>query len=176
MAILTRRTLVGCSLGGLLLGSETRAQSAAQEPLPQPSGKPILTISGRITRHNADDKVSLDRATLESLGEDGFQTNTPWYTGPTRFDGVRMTRLMEAVGCAGNTVRAVALNDYTTDIPVSDFAKFSVLLAIKRNGDYMPVRDKGPLFIVYPFDRFPELQTHQFYSRAAWQVTQLVVS
>lgn len=172
----TRRTLMGCSLSGLLVGAGTRARAAVQAPLPTPSGKPVLTISGRITRPNEGDRVVLDRDTLEALGEEGFQTNTPWYNGPVRFDGVRMTRLMEAVGCAGDTVRAVALNDYTTDIPVSDFARYSVLLAIKRDGAYMPVRDKGPLFIVYPFDSSPELQTHQFYSRAAWQVTQLIVA
>ena len=176
MTFLTRRTLMASTLGGILPLAGARAQRPTDVPLPEPSGKPILTISGRITRPNAGDKVALDRATLEKLGEDGFQTSTPWYTGPVRFDGVRMTRLMEVVGCMGDTVRAIALNDYTTDIPVSDFARFSVLLAIKRNGDYMPVRDKGPLFIIYPFDSFLELQTHQFYSRAAWQVTQLVVA
>jgi hypothetical protein len=31
-----------------------------------------------------------------------------------RFDGVRMERLMQAVGASGQNVMAVALNDYTT--------------------------------------------------------------
>ncbi len=112
---------------------------------------------------------------LEGLGQVGFQTTTPWYNGPVRFDGVRMTRLMEAVGATGSNVMAVALNDYTTDLPVADFEKYGVLLAIRRDGAYMPVRDKGPLFIVYPFDSMLELKSQQFYSRSAWQVAKLVV-
>ncbi len=100
---------------------------------------------------------------------------TPWYSTPVRFDGVRMDRLMQVVGASGDSVRAFALNDYTTDIPMPDFAKYGTLLAIRRDGNYMPVRDKGPLFIVYPFDSDPELKQQRFYSRSAWQVAKLVV-
>ena len=39
----------------------------------------------------------------------------------------------------------------------------------------MPVDDKGPLFIVYPYDSDPVLQTEKFYSRSAWQVAQIIV-
>jgi hypothetical protein len=39
----------------------------------------------------------------------------------------------------------------------------------------MPVRDKGPLFIIYPFDSKPELKSQTFYGRAVWQVAKIVV-
>ena len=39
----------------------------------------------------------------------------------------------------------------------------------------MPVRDKGPLFIVYPFDSDPALKSRTFYGRSVWQVAKLVV-
>jgi hypothetical protein len=39
----------------------------------------------------------------------------------------------------------------------------------------MPVRDKGPLFIVYPYDTDSDLRHRRFYSRSAWQVGRLVV-
>jgi hypothetical protein len=87
-----------------------------------------------------------------------------------------MTRVMEAVEAHGETVTALALNDYATEIPIGDFARFGVLLALKRNGAYMPVRDKGPLFIVYPFDSNSELKNRRYYTRSAWQLAQLVVS
>ena len=48
--------------------------------------------------------------------------------------------------------------------------EWQVLLALKRNGAYMPVRDKGPLFIVYPYDSSPELKHQKYYSRSAWPV------
>jgi hypothetical protein len=37
------------------------------------------------------------------------------------------------------------------------------------------VRDKGPLFIVYPYDSDPQLATQTFYGRSAWQLAKLIV-
>jgi hypothetical protein len=50
-----------------------------------------------------------------------------------------------------------------------------VILALKINGEYMRVRDKGPLFIVYPYDSEPELNNQVFYSRSAWQVSKMSI-
>ena len=87
-----------------------------------------------------------------------------------------MTRLMEVVGADGTTLVVSALNDYTSEIPIEDFAKYNPILAIKRNGDYMPVRDKGPLFIIYPYDSSPELNKQKFYSRSPWQIARMQVT
>ncbi len=45
-----------------------------------------------------------------------------------------------------------------------------VVLALKRNGAYMPVRDKGPIFIVYPFDQDPQFFDQVYMTRAIWQL------
>jgi len=39
----------------------------------------------------------------------------------------------------------------------------------------MSVRDKGPLFVIYPFDSKAELKSEQYYSRAAWQVRSITI-
>jgi hypothetical protein len=59
---------------------------------------------------------------------------------------------------------------------VADFSQHGVLLALKRDGNYLTVRDKGPLFIVYPYDSDPALKSPRYYGRSAWQVARLVVS
>ena len=43
------------------------------------------------------------------------------------------------------------------------------------DGAYMTVRNKGPLFVIYPFDAVPALQTELYYSRAAWQVRSITI-
>jgi hypothetical protein len=153
------------------------APAALAQPgeLRRPQEAPLLTVSGRIGVHNQGNAAIFDRAMLEDLGTAGFTTATPWFDGPVRFDGVPMARLMQAVGARGETVTAIALNDYSTDIPVSDFARFGVLLALRRDGRPMRASDKGPLFIIYPFDSSAELRARQYYSRSAWSVAQLIV-
>lgn len=171
-AISSRRHLLRTALAVPALAL-TRTGHAAE--LPAPAGKPILAVSGKIRNFNDGDVARFDRAMLEGLGMTSFQTATPWYTGVVTFQGVPMITLLDHVGAFGDKVVVVALNDYSTEIPISDFQKFGVIIALKRDGAYMPVRDKGPLFIVYPFDNSPELRQQKYYSRSAWQVAKIIV-
>lgn len=158
-----------------LLAAGVITPPAFANELPAPKDKPILTVSGHITAHNDGDVARFDRAMLEALGTAQFSTTTPWYNGAVQFEGVPMRTLLRALGASGERLIVTALNDYTTEIPISDFEQFDVLLALKRDGAYMPVRDKGPLFIVYPFDSDPDLKSQRYYGRSAWQVNRLVV-
>ncbi|MDO1582781.1 molybdopterin-dependent oxidoreductase [Rhizobium oryzicola] len=163
---ITRRTLNVGLLGaaGLFLSGTAHSQS-----------KPILTIDGLISKNTVDGTATFDRAGLEALGVESFETKCPWYTGPVKFEGPLMSRVLDHVGATGKTLVVQALNDYSTEIPIEDFKRFRVILAMKRDGEYMPVRDKGPLFIVYPYDSDPELQSQLYYKRSAWQVARMTV-
>ena len=143
--------------------------------LAAPADKPILTVSGKISETNKDNTAQFDRAMLESLGTVTVETTTPWYNGPVKFEGVSLDKLMQQVGASGDRVAVVALNDYSSEIPMEDFAKYNVILALKRNGEYMPVRDKGPLFIIYPYDQNPEIKNQTYYTRSVWQVARFIV-
>lgn len=149
--------------------------SVSAADLEPPQGKPILTISGAIKRTNMGSQAVFDREMLEAQGTETVVTKTPWFDGETEFSGVRLDKLMDLVGAEGQAVTATALNNYVTTIPLEDFRKYRVILALKRDGEYMSVRDKGPLFIIYPFDSDPSLQTQVYFGRAAWQVAKLAV-
>ncbi len=148
---------------------------AQAEPLGHPVAKPILVISGKIANTNVGDTAQFDRDMLEALGLETVETANPWYDGRVRFEGVSIDKLMRLVGAKGTKVTAVALNDYVSSLPMEDFRKFKVILAMKRDGNYMAVRDKGPLFIIYPYDSDPQLQSQTYYTRSAWQVAKLIV-
>ena len=164
-------TLVWLALCLLLLG----LGGAEASDLASPTGKTILVVSGDIETTNKDGTAEFDIAMLEALGTQSVETKTPWHSGSVKFEGVSLEKLMAVVGAEGDTVTAVALNEYTTEIPIADFADHGAILALKQDGEYMSVRDKGPLFIVYPFDSKAELQSQTYYSRSAWQLAKLVV-
>ncbi len=170
----SRRSFVNL-LGFAAAAGVTGARQAFAGALPAPQGKVVLRMSGMIGNTNKDGTAEFDIAMLEKMGMQSFSTATPWYDGKVTFEGVSMAKLMDYVGAKGTTVQIKALNDYATDIPMEDFKKYPVILALKRDGNYMPVRDKGPLFIVYPYDSDPDLKHQRFYSRSAWQVAQIIV-
>ncbi|TXR49543.1 molybdopterin-dependent oxidoreductase [Phyllobacterium endophyticum] len=149
--------------------------NASAGSLAKPEGKAILSISGKIENTNSGTAAEFDRAMLENIGLETIETTTPWYDSRVRFEGVPLDKLMQLVGATGTKMTAIALNDYVTTIPMEDFKKFKVVLALKRDGNYMPVRDKGPLFIVYPYESDPQLQSQTYYTRSAWQVAKLII-
>ena len=156
-------------LATLLILAAHVAPALADEGPPQ---RPILHIGdgpgGRVAR-------DLTRDDLEKLGTSTIRTTTPWYDGLQIFEGVPLDVLMRAVGARGNKLIVVALNRFQTEIPLPDAVRNRAILALKRNGQYMDVRDKGPLFIVFPFDENPALRSELYYGRSAWQVKSITV-
>ena len=150
------------------------AWAHAAEPLPQPTGPVILTISGRIAVTNAPGQARFDRAMLDALGTSSFQTGSAWSDRVELFEGVPLKAVLDRVGAAGTKMTASALNDYEIDIPFTDL-QFSPLLAMRVDGRELTIRDKGPLWIVYPRDDHEELKSEMFDSRWVWQLKQLRV-
>jgi hypothetical protein len=144
--------------------------SVAAQSLPPAKGNVILTISGNVGATNAPNVAVFDLAMIEKLPQQTFTTMTPWDKSPIQFTGPLLRDVLAAAKANGTTIKAAALNDYQTSIPIEDAKKFDVIVAHKMNGKSIPVRTKGPLFIVYPFDSKPELRATVFYERSAWQL------
>jgi len=119
--------------------------------------------------------AQFDMGLLEQLPQTSFSTATPWYTQPRKFTGPLLRDVLARAGASGTTLRAVALNDYWVDIPFDDVVRHDVIVARLLDDKPMAVRDKGPLFVIYPFDARPELRTPVYYGRSAWQLRSIEV-
>ena len=166
------RRLVGAAV--ILIAAALTVPAKAQD-LPVPEGPVILAVSGDIAETNQDDLAAFDRTMLEALGSVSLTTTTAWTEGPVTFEGPLVRDVLSLVGAEGTVVTATALNDYAVDIPFTDFQDYDVLLALEMNGERMSVRDKGPIWIVYPRDEYAELQTVEYNARWIWQLRSLNV-
>jgi hypothetical protein len=165
----TRRDVLrlGAALGACGLGTAGA--------LEVPGGPVVLTISGRVMSPNAGPVADFDMSMLERLPQTSFTTKTPWYGQPRQFTGPLVRELLSRAGAQGTTLRMRALNDYRVDVPYEDAQRYDLIVARLLDGQPMPVRDKGPLFAVYPFDAQPELRNAVYYSRSAWQLRSIEV-
>jgi hypothetical protein len=161
--------------GVLLLTAIVVPVAAADTALPLPQGGVILSVTGNIATTNAEGRADFDRAMLEALGVTTLTTWTPWTEGQVAFEGVLGAALLDAVGARGATIRAVAINDYEAEIPVSDFRNYRVLLATRMAGKQLRLRDKGPIWIVFPWSDHPELDDEPTRYKSVWQVKRLVI-
>ncbi|MDJ0824095.1 MAG: molybdopterin-dependent oxidoreductase [Rhodobacter sp.] len=148
--------------------------AAAQE---QPQGPVILEVTGAIgnTNDEGDTAMRYDLAMLDAVGTHELVTRTPWTDGQTRFEGVLLRDLMADVNAQGTEAAAIALNDYTITIPLMDGESYDVILALRANGQILTVRNKGPVWIIYPWSDDPDLQNEVYYSRSIWQLKTLDV-
>jgi len=166
----------GATRRGLLLAAGAWLCSPAYgQTLGTPGGPVVLTLRGKVKRTNQVDGAVFDMAMLEALAQHSFSTRTPWFKEPRKFTGPLLRDVLSAAGAHGNTLRLSALNDYRIDVPADDARRFEVTLARLIDDRPITVREKGPLFVIYPFDSDPALRNALYYSRSVWQLKTIEV-
>ncbi|MGE6739308.1 molybdopterin-dependent oxidoreductase [Allorhizobium pseudoryzae] len=143
--------------------------------LDAPKGPVILTIRGTLASPNVGGTAQFDLAMLESLAGRTAVTETPWTEGKTAFSGPLLRAVLDAAGAKGKTLLVRAINDYFAEVPMEDAGALDTILASRMNGKIMSVRDKGPLFLIYPFDLDPKLYNEKYFSRSVWQIKEIEV-
>ena len=97
-------------------------------------------------------------------------TETPWTEGSHTYRGVLLRELVKKYGLKSSEVKAMAVNDYWAAVPVEDGDKYPVLVAEKQDGKPLTLRNKGPLWIIYPLSDYPDLNKELYHSRMVWQL------
>ena len=163
--------LAGIVLSGMLVVSSAYAQT-----LPSPTGPVLLTVTGNITNTNKNGNAAeFDRAMLMKLEVLDKKTMTPWSEGVDLYRGPLLRSVMAAVGAKSGELSVTALNDYSAKVPKKDGEDYDVILALDLNGKPMSVRDKGPLFLLYPFSDLPSLNNEVIHNRSVWQIKSINV-
>ncbi|RRH73423.1 oxidoreductase [Falsigemmobacter faecalis] len=174
MPELTRRSLIlGMSLLPLPLHAAGGKSAEAAAALPHPEGDVILTVTGALPRRNSAEGAVFDRAMLKAMGEVEFTSGTPWSGQPQRFRGPSLHSLVTTLGLSDGNFTARAVNDYSIPVPVSEGVPGGPILAMEIDGQVLSLRERGPLWLIYPFDEVPAYRSEVSYIRSIWQLTRL---
>lgn len=157
------------ALASVILASPAHALEA-------PKGDVILTIRGKhLQNPNVADTAQFDRQMLAELEKRTGTMETPWTAGKVEFSGPLLRAVLAAAGAQGKSLKVIALNDYSAEVPFEDATKIDTMLALTMDGKEMSVRDKGPLFLVYPFDLDHKLFNEKYFARSVWQIKTIEV-
>lgn len=151
------------------------APLATAQDLPAPSGDVILTVTGEIGVSNAREGAQFDLEMLMAMDATEIVTSTIWTEGVKTFTGVSLHVLAENLAVDGGRMLATAINDYTVEIPLGDAVPGGPILAYALDGEPMSVRDKGPLWVIYPYDSGSAYKTEVVYSRSIWQLDRIKI-
>ena len=133
-----------------------------------------VTAQTVLTVTHDDATIEYDLAALEALPQTEFTTKNSFIDDASVFSGPLLRDVLELSNLLNeDTITLRAANDYEITYPVSDATDYDVIIATQRDGDEMSVREKGPLWLMYPFSDFPELSDDLFKSRLVWQLVEV---
>ncbi|MDM8351104.1 hypothetical protein P8H27_19685 [Pseudomonas sp. sp1636] len=134
----------------------------------------ILTVTGELGCCPSGQAL-FDLERLERLPQVEVKTLTPWTDQQDSYRGPRLSVLVDSLQTRGEWLEATALNDYAARFNLEAARQYPVILATHKNGQPMSVRDKGPIWIVYPLSDFPELRKEEHQQAMLWQLKTLHV-
>lgn len=169
---MNRKPLLTRALLAIAIAFFSINQSLADTAQPRPakiqassSTSPLLTLVG------PREKIRLSLSELENLGMHEVKTSTFWpdddgiYAGPLFIDVLKRAGLDGA-----EAVRIRARDGFSQVLPRRDWEKWPILLATRRDGKPLSVREKGPMRIIYPRDMSPELSDTVYRLRWIWLI------
>lgn len=132
---------------------------------------PILTVifpdangEAQTMEYTDEEILALDQ--VEIATDNDYVDETAVFSGP---------RLRDVFGDqeigSEDMIRLRALNDYSTEMPASEALDYDVILALSMNGERLSVRDKGPIWVIYPMSEHEELREPRFNDRLVWQLS-----
>jgi hypothetical protein len=167
-AIFGRSALAGAVALGLTFMAPIAALANADEV--------VLTVSGGPDATGQPVNATFSLAQLQALPKTSFSTTTMWTEGEQSFEGVALKDFLESLNVTQGKLIVAAINDYRIEMPVSDALSDGPIIAYLNNGQEMSVRDKGPLWIVYPYDSDPKYQSEVVFSRSIWQLNRIEIA
>ncbi|ENM5786878.1 oxidoreductase [Vibrio metoecus] len=131
--------------------------------------EPILTLT------HQDQTVSATYQELLARSDLTIVTETPWTQGNTEFKGISAQAILAWMGVKQADLKVIALNKYWAVIPYSDIEKYNPVFAIQKNGKPMAIRDRGPVWSIYPLSSSGELNNEVLHSRMVWQISNIEI-
>lgn len=146
--------------------------AAAQPAL---AAAPVLSVCGAVDGTAADGCRVFTLRQLEQMPQASITTATPWHSQPLTYSGVPVQALLSSLNARGRQLRLLALNDYAVTVEARQLGDNGAILATARDGRPMPISDKGPIFVMFPFDSDPKLRADSIYLMAVWQLCRIDV-
>lgn len=120
-------------------------------------------------------EVSLSQEDILAMSDQQVVTQTPWTDGTLTFRGAPLAAVLARAGIDDGWVNARGLNNYSINVPIDQALAAKAFLAVHMNGELMRIKDKGPFWIVFPWDEHPELLTREIRAWSVWQLQALSV-
>jgi hypothetical protein len=119
-------------------------------------------------------ELTITQEQLLQLPQRSIITELPWIEGKSTFTGVYIEDLLNIVDKElPSQILIIALNSYNVTIPKSDFIKYKPIIAIKKDNQFMSIRNKGPFWLIFPLSELPSIDNVDYHAKMIWQISRI---
>jgi len=129
-----------------------------------------------LTIHLSDggDSIELTDEDLMKMDRQSFTTTTLWTEEPHEFSGPSLHHVLQQVGADPDfAIDLIAANDYKATLDPDVFSETYPIVANRIDGRPFTIREKGPLWVMFPFDQEDEYKSEVYFGAAVWQLTKI---
>ncbi|MEN3794184.1 hypothetical protein [Fulvimarina sp. MAC3] len=170
MSIVHRRTVLLGLLALPIAGEQARAN--AEQPFDDPSAPiiDIVELDGSRETFSRDDLAGFELT--------GFTTALPWNGETAHVEGPSIADLVRSVDPKGEAKRIEieALDGFVVAADIEQLVADGAILALRQDGELLPVSRKGPAFLMFPFDDRPDVKDQFRFGQCIWQITRIELS
>lgn len=155
---ISRSILMSCALGMAFIG-------------PALAGETYFVIK------SAKGEFAVTEDVVTKLKQIEFKSELPDLDEETHtVKGPLLRDLIAASGATGQTITAIAADEYKADIPLTDTTTYDVIVAVSMDGKPLTIDENGPARILYPVLDIPKLKDDEAIgARAVFQLKELDV-
>lgn len=108
---------------------------------------------------------------LSAMPQHTILTGNDYIDGVSEFRGPLAFQIVDLIGRAGaRKVRFIGANDFFAEISIEELREYGTVLALTMDGERLSRRDKGPIWVMYPIDSYPELRDSVYNNRLVAQL------
>ncbi len=128
-----------------------RGSIAVGDPIPAPTGKVVLRVTGVESGNAGAHATALDFRTLEQMPRVNVRVYEPFLKRDMSFSGVRMSDLLAVIGVSpsADSIYMHALDDYHVTFTRAQLVASGAILATRANGARIPIKDGGPIRVIH---------------------------
>lgn len=118
---------------------------------------------------------NLSDTALLSLPQQTFKTHHTWSKEADEFSGPLLQDVLNQVCPKASKLKLKAINDYQVDLDFDKIKQYEPVLALSMNGERLTIRNKGPIWIMIPFDKYTSVPERSLDEALVWQLSHIKI-
>ncbi len=113
------------------------------------AGDKTVLLMGKHLSETAPPKITI-KALEANFTLHTVETYNPWEKRTEVYTGIWVSDLIKTYGQGTTSLKLTAIDDYQVTLNNEEWQNLRILLATKVNGQYIDVKNKGPMRVVFP--------------------------